>query len=143
MIDIVIINWNAGNQLRSCSKSIVAFSCGTVATTVVTDNDSTDGSERYFEDLPNVVLIRAGVNLGFAKACNMGVKKTIGEYILFLNPDAALCAGTLPKTLAFMDDPANASVGICGVQLLDQTGKVSRSCARFPTAAGLVINAMV
>jgi GT2 family glycosyltransferase len=41
-----------------------------------------------------------------------------------------------------MQDPANAQVGICGVQLQDEAGQVSRSCARFPSALGFVAHAV-
>ncbi|MBS0292099.1 MAG: glycosyltransferase family 2 protein, partial [Proteobacteria bacterium] len=58
------------------------------------------------------------------------------------NPDAAVCPGTLEKCLAFMQDPRNARVGICGVQLVDDSGRVARSCARFPTPWGFVAHAV-
>ena len=105
------------------------------------DNGSVDGSGASVEGLPNVILIRAGTNLGFGKACNLGAKQAKSEYLLFLNPDAALYAETLAKALAYMQDPAHAKVGICGVQLLDDAGHVSRSCARFPSVAGFLAHA--
>jgi len=40
-----------------------------------------------------------------------------------------------------MQDPAHAKVGICGVQLLDEVGHVSRSCARFPSVTGFSAHA--
>ena len=137
-MSIVVVNWNAGLQLRTCIDSITQHAHGLVHQTIVVDNGSGDGSDASIEDLPNVTLIRTGVNLGFGKACNLGAQQANSEYLLFLNPDAALYVGTLPKALAYMQDPANAKVGICGVQLLDETDHVSRSCARFPSALGFV-----
>jgi GT2 family glycosyltransferase len=37
-----------------------------------------------------------------------------------------------------MDAPENAQVGICGVQLVNETGETERSCARFPAPGRLV-----
>ncbi len=141
LIDIIVVNWNAGQQLRTCVDSIARYGAGWVRQTIVVDNGSVDGSEGSIEALPKVALIRAGANLGFARACNLGAQHATGEYLLFLNPDAALYADTLPKVMAYMQAPENAKVGICGVQLLDEAGHVSRSCARFPTALGFVSHA--
>lgn len=137
-ISIVVVNWNAGFQLRVCLDSIAEHAHGLVQQTIVVDNGSSDGSDAGIEDLPGITLIRADTNLGFGKACNLGARRAASDYLLFLNPDAALHADTLPRVLAFMQDPVNAGVGICGVQLLDQAGQVARSCARLPSVSGLV-----
>ncbi|TKB26133.1 glycosyltransferase [Desulfopila sp. IMCC35006] len=142
MLTVIVVNWNAGNQLRTCIDSILRYSTGLVQQIVVVDNGSEDGSDTSIEDLPNVTLIRAGTNLGFGRACNFGASHAQGRYLLFLNPDAALYDDTLARVLAYMQEPAHSQVGICGVQLLDEAGLVSRSCSRFPTAMGFVAHAM-
>ena len=139
---IVVVNWNSGLHLRDCIDSISQHGSRSVEQVIVVDNGSVDGSDVSVEKMPNVTLVRAGANLGFGKACNLGAQKVKSEYLLFLNPDAALYADTLPKALAFMRDPVNAKVGICGVQLRDETGHISRSCARFPSALGFVAHAI-
>lgn len=140
-VSVVVVNWNVGNQLRRCIDSVITFGQNSVGSIVVVDNGSTDGSANTVEGLPKVKLIRTGENLGFGKACNLGARHATSEYLLFLNPDAALFAYTLSKVLTFMEDPINAKVGISGVQLLDETGHVSRSCARFPSPLGFVAHA--
>ena len=141
-LDIVIVNWNSGKQLVDCVTSINKFDHGLVSQIVIVDNGSVDSSEKAVEGLPNVELVRAGKNLGFGRACNLGAARAKGEYILFLNPDAALFDDTLPKVLAFMEAPQNVRVGICGVQLIEEDGRIARSCARFPTASRLVSRAV-
>lgn len=90
MISIIVVNWNSGQQLRTCVESVIKFADGLVDKIIVVDNSSIDGSEIGVENLPGVILIRAGVNLGFGKACNFGAKQTGSEYLLFLNHDALL-----------------------------------------------------
>lgn len=141
-VSVVIVNWNAGPQLLACINSFAKYGGVLVRRVTVVDNGSVDGSEGFIESLQNVTLLRAGTNLGFGKACNLGATQAESEYLLFLNPDATLYADTLPRVLAFMQDPANSKVGICGVQLLDEAGQVSRSCARFPSAMGFVCHAI-
>lgn len=141
-VTVVIVNWNSGNQLRSCVDSVIMYGANLDVRIVVVDNGSVDDSERMVEDLKDVTLVRAGVNLGFGKACNLGARNSQSDYLLFLNPDAALYAETLPKALTYMQDPVHAKVGVCGVQLIDESGHISRSCARFPSSVGFVAHAI-
>lgn len=133
-LDIVIVNWNAGDQLRACLQSIVAVdrSGFELARVVVVDNGSVDGSLDGLRalDLP-LTIIEMGLNAGFAAACNAGAEASDADYILFLNPDAALYRESLAAPMAWLEDPANARVAILGVQLIDDAGEVSRSCANF------------
>lgn len=139
MISTIIVNWNAGPQLKHCLDTMA----GTITRQIiVVDNASADGSEQSAADRSGVVLIRSPENLGFGKACNLGAQRATTEYLLFINPDAAVYPDTLEKALAFMQNPNNAQVGICGVQLIDESGQVARSCARFPSATGLVAHAI-
>lgn len=143
---IIIVNWNAGSQLAEVVSSIERYHHGLVSSVVIVDNASTDDSLGRVETMQNLpfkpLIIRNSENCGFGKACNQGAQQAKSEYLLFLNPDAALYADTLPKALAYMENPVNAKVGICGVQLLDEAGHVSRSCARFPSAVGFVAHAI-
>lgn len=140
-VAVVVVNWNAGIQIRDCVNSVVKHGsdCHEI---VVVDNGSTDSSANFVDGISGVKIIRAGDNLGFGKACNLGAHEANSKYLLFLNPDAALYPDTLPKALAYMQAPSNADVGICGVQLLDETGHVSRSCARYATAMGFVSHSL-
>lgn len=134
MIDIVIVNWNAGMHLANCVSSILENDGGVVSSIIVVDNGSKDGSETAVEAMPLVELVRAGENLGFGKACNLGARVGSAEYILFLNPDTRLFRSTLQDSLAFMASETAREIGICGVQLVEDDATVSRSCARFPSA---------
>ncbi len=141
-LTVVIVNWNAGQQLADCVNSILAYNNGLVSKIVVVDNGSVDGSLNLIEKIPGVILIRTGENLGFAAACNIGAAEADSSYLLFLNPDTRLQKGSLSVPLAFIEQTENASVGICGIQLVDEQGEVSRSCARFPSLVRLCAPAL-
>lgn len=135
-LDIVIVNWNSGTQLKVCLNSIVegrgqGFQLSRV---IIIDNNSTD---RSVEDLGQVelpiVLIRNKANLGFGAACNQGLKRCRAGYVLFLNPDTVLFGDTLSNAITYMDKEKRQKVGICGIQLIDSKGRVAKTCARFPT----------
>jgi hypothetical protein len=135
-LSIVIVNWNAGPLLRDCVRFAEevkqeGFEFDQV---VIVDNCSTDGS---LDGLASTTLplkiIRNTENKGFAAACNQGTQGSRADYLLFLNPDTRLFVDSLSVPLAFMEATQNQSVGICGIQLIDEHEEVSRSCARFPT----------
>lgn len=135
-LDIIIVNWNAGSLLQDCVRSIGearrdGFRLGRV---VIVDNGSRDGSLDGLApaELP-LKIIRNPDNRGFAAACNQGAHGVHADYLLFLNPDTCLFADSLSAPLAYMEATQNQSVGICGIQLIDENNEVSRSCARFPT----------
>lgn len=137
VLDVFIVNWNAGLQLRRCLDSIRGagrdgFELGRV---VVVDNASGDRSADALDSVGFAVdVIRNGANRGFAAACNQGARGSRADYLLFLNPDVALEENSLEVPVAFMEGGENAGVGVCGVQLRDSKEIVRRSCARFPRA---------
>jgi len=138
-MDIIIVNWNSGGQLRDCLESVTnaanqdTFKLNRV---VVVDNASWDGSADKLEDLRlPLSLIRNTKNRGFASACNQGVKGSEADYLLFLNPDTYLDGGLFAKPLIFMEKSFSQEIGIVGIQLLDDNNKIARTCARFPTPA--------
>ncbi len=145
VLDIIVVNWNAGEQLCVCLRSALAadstgFRLGRL---VVVDNGSTDGSADRIKALgPGVVPIRNPDNRGFAAACNQGAAGSRADYLLLLNPDMRLLSDSLVKPIAFLERPENAWVGIVGIQLLDEGGTVRRSCARFPTAGRYLATTM-
>lgn len=147
MLDIILVNWNSGSQLCDAVSSICADHSGAVSDVFVVDNNSSDNSMEMIKPFIDRLgchlhIVYNEENKGFGAACNQGADLGNSEYLLFLNPDAALFVDTLTKALVFMQDPENATVGICGVQLLDQSGHISKSCARFPSALGSVAHAV-
>jgi hypothetical protein len=132
VVDIVIVNWNSGCFLRDCIDSIRAFGRGVVRRVVVVDNGSVDNSLDIDGTGLPFDIIRAGENLGFARACNLGASRCASPFVLFLNPDAKLMEGVLDKCVAFMESGNAAQIAICGARLLDERGDTQRHCAQFP-----------
>jgi N-acetylglucosaminyl-diphospho-decaprenol L-rhamnosyltransferase len=140
-LDVVIVNWNAGNQLRDCLQSIkvaCSESVYQVSKCVVVDNASTDGSTDSLEgiSLP-LILIKNTENKGFGSASNQGAAVGNSEYILFLNPDVRLYKDSLTTSLLFLENPKNNQIGILGIQLVNGKGVIHRNANRFPTSGSL------
>lgn len=133
-IDIVVVNWNSGRQLEDCIASIREYHGGFVGRCTVVDNGSTDGSTKFLAKATDVDLVLAKQNLGFGRACNLGVSRGQSPYVLLLNPDARLMESSLAVPAAWLQNRVNVDVGIIGVQLVNEHNLVQRSCARFPSA---------
>jgi GT2 family glycosyltransferase len=86
---VIIVNYNAGVLL---SRTLEALRRQTWRSfrTVVVDNASSDGSVATLQaDFPEVELIRAPANLGFAGGNNVAVRRAGAfSWIALLNPDA-------------------------------------------------------
>jgi GT2 family glycosyltransferase len=141
-LDVVIVNWNAGQQLVDCLESIglaKTFPVFQLAKCIVVDNASSDGSANQLSQSRfNVQVVRNAENRGFGAACNQGAALAEGDYILFLNPDVGLFPDTLTKAISFLEESRSRSVGLLGVQLVDERCSVRPSAARFPTPAALI-----
>ena len=132
MLDIVIVNWNSGKYLLGTVKSIVLRENeANIQNIFIIDNHSSDNSLSLLPMHPKITIICNKTNLGFAKACNQGFQLCNTKYVLLLNPDVRLLDNSLKECAQFMEEHPN--VDILGCQLLDDEGKITSSCARFPT----------
>ncbi|MBX9899964.1 MAG: glycosyltransferase family 2 protein [Burkholderiaceae bacterium] len=87
---VVIVNWNGGEFLQQCIADL-AKQTYQAHEIILLDNASSDGSaEKACTAFPQVRLVHAGSNLGFAAGNNLAVKLANPEceWIALLNPDA-------------------------------------------------------
>ena len=131
-LSVVIVNYNVRFFLEQCLLSVRAATSGLAAEVLVVDNASTDGSRAYLEPrFPEVRFTWNDANVGFAKACNQGLRQSAGRYVLFLNPDTILPEDGLRKALAFVD--AHPQTGATGIRMLDGKGQfLPESKRAFP-----------
>ncbi|MCC6865873.1 MAG: glycosyltransferase [Ignavibacteria bacterium] len=135
-ISVIIVNYNVKELLEECIRSVLNSSVNLNVEIIVVDNNSFDGSIQYIkEKFPNenrLKIIESPINLGFAKANNLGSKEANGEYLLILNPDTILQEDTLEKTLKFYKNSEKTGAVTC--KLILPTGKLDLACRRsFPT----------
>ena len=132
-IAVIVVNWNAREDLRECLLSLEAGADSWVTRAVwVVDNASTDGSaEMVRSEFPGVQLIVNDENLGFSKANNQAIRYSESRYVFLLNSDAAVHPGAIEALVAFADD--NPKAGIVGPKVLNPDGSLQLSCRRFPS----------
>ncbi len=129
LTDIVIVNFNTLSVLRECLYSLRAHT-PQPHRIVVVDNGSTDGSSQWLQELrwPNLQVIANTENLGYAKACNQGIRDGNGPYVLLLNSDVQMQPGWLEPLLTCMEE--DPKIAVVGPKLVDRSGHI--------TGAGIV-----
>jgi GT2 family glycosyltransferase len=135
ILSIIIVNWNGKELTKSCIESIVLTNRERVENKefeiILIDNGSDDGSAEYFKSLNlPVKLITNNSNIGYAPACNTGMKKANGKYILLLGNDTIVLNEALEKCITFLEE--NQDCGAAGCRLLNADGSFQNNCKKFP-----------
>ena len=127
----VVVNYNAGDELRLALQSIAAECAGIDWEAVDVDNASTDGSASVVPTLsPRASLISNATNVGFGRAVNQAVAASSAPLLLLVNPDCQLRPGALMALRAVID--AEPSCAIVGPKILDPDGRVQGSARGDP-----------
>lgn len=130
-ISVIIVSWNARDYLRDCLNSICQTGADCIQEVIVVDNASKDGSpEMVGEEFPEATLIRAGENLGFARANNLAMKCAKGSVFALVNSDVIVHQGCLETLAAFLDH--HNDVGLVGPRVIGGDGKLQRTCRKVP-----------
>ena len=132
LLSIIIVNYNVRDFLHHALVSLQKAMRWMKGEVIVVDNASDDGSvEMVRRRFPRVHLIASKINLGFAKANNLGLKRARGKFLLLINPDTLVQEDTLRVMLRFFEE--NHDVGLAGCKILNPDGTFQLACRRsFP-----------
>ena len=127
---IVIVSFNAREDLARALTSLRDAPPSIPHEVVVVDNASTDGAPDIArERFPAVRVIDAGGNLGFARANNLGIRATAGQFVLLLNPDTVVARGAIDAMVGEL--ARQPGVVAVGPRLVDGAGKAELSFGRM------------
>jgi GT2 family glycosyltransferase len=131
-LSIIIVTCNSEKYILNCLGSISRSIQDLEHEILIIDNNSTDQTKILIKGFPNSVRLAENTeNLGYAKALNLGLRTSLGEFILFINPDVIIESDSLLPMINFMR--ANPKAGICGCKLLNGDGSPQYSTGSFPT----------
>ncbi|NQU67332.1 MAG: glycosyltransferase family 2 protein [Candidatus Marinimicrobia bacterium] len=118
-LSIIIVNFNGGEYILDCLKSIEETISERVEI-IIADNNSTDGSlEKVRSNYPDITVLENKENVGFACANNIAVKHAKSDFILLLNPDAKLVTG-ISRGLQYIR--SNKQIGVLGSKVVFPDG---------------------
>ena len=117
----VVVNYESGDLLRDCVRSLLHDVSAGEPEVVVVDNGSTDGSiETLRAEFADVAVLTPGANLGYAAAANRGTAATRAPVVAVCNADVLLEPGTAGALVQRLD--AEADVGAIGPRVNDPNG---------------------
>ena len=128
-LSVVIVNYNVSHYLLQCVNSLSHALRGTDSEVIVVDNHSRDNSVTLLRQYhPEVRIVENLHNLGFAKANNIAIRQSRGEYVLLLNPDTIVSESVVKGVISFLDSHPEA--GSAGVRMLNADGTVAPESRR-------------
>ena len=118
-VSIVVPNWNGMRFVGMCLDSLAQLDFEGHEVIIV-DNGSIDGSREMIEEkYPWVRLLKMPDNMGFAIACNEGIKASNAEYIVLLNNDIEVTPNWLKELYEGMERHPECGMGTTKMMFLD------------------------
>ena len=131
-VSVVVVTHDAADDIAGCLGSLARDAAAGTIEVIVVDNASQDGTADLVADrFPWARLVRKPGRHGFATNCNIGACAAAGEYLLFLNPDARLVAGSTATLVGHLR--RHPAAGAAGPRLLYPDGRLQPSARLFPS----------
>ncbi len=136
LVSAIIPTYNRKELLASAINSVKSQNYPKIEILVIDDN-STDGTQEFIrENHPDVRLFSNKKNMGPSYNKNLGILKSRGEYLLFMDSDSEFVNehSIFSMVSALKSDPTIGSIGGDGTL---EGGKIVASCGRKKTWYGL------
>ena len=132
-LSVIIVNYNVKFYIEQCLIALLRAVQDIEADVYVVDNHSRDGSVEFLtKRFPDVNIVSCNHNLGFARANNIAIRQSQGDYVLLLNPDTIVGEQVVSDVLTFMDSHPEA--GAVGTRMIKPNGEDAMESRRgLPT----------
>lgn len=131
-LSIITVTYNSESSIKKYLETLIK-NLPEESEVILIDNASNDNTVeniRSFND-KRLKFFPNSKNLGFSKANNLGVRKSQGKYLLFLNPDIEVVDNALKKLLQTKLDYPDAFLLI--PKLISKEGRVQANVRKLPT----------
>lgn len=132
-LSIVIVNFMNYSLTLKCVDSVVNNIGNIDYEIIIIDNCSPNESyeelNNTYKDIDNIKVFKNEKNNGFGFGNNVGVEKSSGKYILFLNPDIVILENAIGNMLKEIEK--DNSIGLLSGKLLNSDYSVQQSCRRI------------
>ncbi len=131
-LSIVIPTYNIAEVLDDCLATVNKFTKDMEFEIIVVDNGSIDNIEDIVAKHDRVTFIKNKKNLGFGKACNIGLRVSKGNYVVFLNSDTRIYDNCFKKLVDKI--ASDKTIGFIGPKMTNRDGSFQTACRRrIPT----------
>jgi|GEM_PF-111263 len=115
-VSVVLLAYNHLDYTKKCVESLYRYTADVDFELITVNNGSSDGTEGFFNSLPNAKKISFPQNVGVDKAVNAGFRIAEGKYTLNLSNDIVVTARWLSNLVkcAESDERIAMVVPVCG-----------------------------
>lgn len=122
---VILVSFNTRDETIIAVRSAITATSAPIEIVVV-DNGSRDGTvEALRTEFPEIAVIDAGENLGFAAGVNLGVANSTAPLVVLLNPDTEVRPGAIDALVSFAS--AHPEHGLYGGRTLRPDGTTDPS----------------
>jgi GT2 family glycosyltransferase len=119
-IHVIIVSHNTRDVLLACLASLTDHPSANVERITVVDNASTDGTVEVVRTRAGLEVLPLDHNVGFGAANNVAARQSTADFLLFLNSDTIVPAGSLDLLLERL---RAAGAVAAGPRLVDAGGR--------------------
>ncbi|MDR3246584.1 MAG: glycosyltransferase [Prevotellaceae bacterium] len=137
MITASIVTYKT--NIEELKKVLTCTADSIVEIIYVIDNSPVDELKIISEYSDKIIYIFNNVNLGYGKAHNIAIRKSIekqAKYHIVINPDIYFNEGVIETLSEFMD--SNIDVGLVMPKVLYANGEIQYLCKLLPTPIDLI-----
>ncbi len=110
-VTAVIVSYQSEGTIAGTMDTLQRANMAGLVECIVVDNNSNDNTLKILDIYASwAKVIAHSDNVGFGRGCNIGLEKVTTEYVLFLNPDAAIDPGAITQLVDFMHENPNAGL---------------------------------
>jgi N-acetylglucosaminyl-diphospho-decaprenol L-rhamnosyltransferase len=133
-VTAIVVAYNTRDDVLACLGALERHA-GLPFEAVVVDNASADGTVAAVRAAQPAVQVIANVeNVGFARACNQGIRAARASYVLLINGDAEVRPGAVEALVGLLD--ARPDVGVVAPRTRNEDGTPQVSFGRHLTPVG-------
>jgi glycosyltransferase involved in cell wall biosynthesis len=126
LVSVIIAIFNGERFLAEAIESVLRQDHRPLEIIVI-DDGSTDGSARVARAFDEVILV-ASANHGVAAARNLGLARTTGSFITFLDADDVMASGRLTAQLEHLRTHPDVDCVLMRQELLFEPGTAHQVC---------------
>lgn len=115
MVTVITVNYNSTNKLNHLLKSLKKIKT-IVSEVIIIDNNSKDIGTFTVPKFKHKLIIN-GLNTGFSRAVNQGIRMSKTDIVLLLNPDSCLIDSSPIKTYNLIRK--NVDIAVTGGQIIN------------------------
>ena len=115
-VDVILVTFNSERDISECVKALL-FQREVDINIIIVDNGSSDRTLDILRaEFPQIDIHANSMNLGYPKACNVGLRFLSNDYVAFVNPDNSGDPKWIATAIRSLD--ANPTAGACQARLL-------------------------